>query len=206
MTYSEDKRRRVEQFAEYLRLMHDRAFDEVGNCCYITFEERRRRGTPGGRKLSEEEKAAQEVARQSRDAGIDGAGGPDESAAMSLPDEGWRQDDSKNRFVQFSIEHDWFCVDLPRQTLHRAEAGQILRCRQGFFYLRDRPEFALYGENVEKYDPFRKIYTYGDEESPAEDMAYILFDLWHFPVESKFYVTAASFNGKFCWEQGLAIQ
>ena len=30
--------RRTRQFARYLKRMHDRAFDEVRNCCYIIFE------------------------------------------------------------------------------------------------------------------------------------------------------------------------
>ena len=139
-------------------------------------------------------------------AGSDDAAGPDDSATANVPNMGWRQDDSQNRFIQFSIEHDWFCIDLPRKTLHRAEAEQILRRRQGFFYLRDRPEFTLYGEDVERYDPFRKIYTYGDEDSAAADMAFVFFAVWRFPVDSRFYVSAASFNGKYQWEQGLAIR
>ncbi len=204
--YGTELDRRTQQFAHYLKLMHDRAFDEVRNCCYIIFEERRPGDGRGRGKVSDEEKAALELARQASDAGIGGDGDPDESASISLPDEGWRQDASKNRFIQFSIEHDWFCVDLPRQTLYRPEAERVLRDRQGFFYLRERPQFALYGEDVEKYDPFRKIYTYGDEESAAQDMAYILFQVWRFQVDSRFYVSAGSFNGKFDWEQEVAIQ
>ncbi len=206
LDYRTELDRRIQQFAHYLKLMHDRAFDEVGNCCYIIFEERRPRGVRGGGRFADEEKVARELVRQASDAGIGGAGGPDESASIILPDEGWRQNELKNRFIQFSIEHDWFCVDLPRQTLYRPEAERVLGNRRGFFYLRDRPEFTLYGEDVEKYDPFRKVYVYGDEKSAAEDMAYILFDLWRFPVDSRFYVTAASFNGEHEWEQGVAIQ
>jgi hypothetical protein len=196
----------IAQFKHYLELMHDRAFEEVRGCCYICFEERRPRSACGSRKQSGEKKATLELTREASNAGIGGAGDSGESAAINLPDEGWRQDDSKNRFIQLSIEHDWFCVDLPRKTLYRPEAEQILRRRQGFFYLRDRPEFTLYGEDIDGYDPFRKIYIYGDEESATQDMAYIFFHVWRFPVDCHFYISAASFNGKYRWEQGLAIQ
>ena len=204
--YRAELDRRIQQFAHYLKLMHNRAFEQVRNCCYIIFEECRPGGVPSGGKFSDEEQVALELARQASDAGIGDIGGPDESATTNLPDEGWRQDDSQNRFIQFSIEHDWFCIDLPRKTLYRPEAEQILRRRQGFFYLCARPEFTLYGEDVDGYDPFRKIYIYGDEESAAQDMAYIFFHVWRFPVDFRFYVSAASFNGKHHWERGLAIQ
>ena len=44
-----------------------------------------------------------------------------------LPTEGWRGDDSQSRFVQFSFEKKFFCLDMPLQTLYRAEAEEILR-------------------------------------------------------------------------------
>ena len=50
------------------------------------------------------------------------------------------------------------CAGPALQTLYRPEAEQILRSKRGFFYLRDRPEFTLKDEDVEGYDPFRKIY------------------------------------------------
>jgi hypothetical protein len=94
---------------------------------------------------------------------------------------------------------------MPRQTLFRAEAEQILRRRRGFFYLRDRPEFTLHGEDIDGYDPFRKIYIYRDEESAAEDMAFIFFQIWKFPVDWRFYVTAAAFGQQTDWERGTPI-
>jgi hypothetical protein len=62
---------------------------------------------------------------------------------------------------------------MPRQTLSRDEAQQIVRYRTGFFYLSDRKQFTLHCEDVEGYDPFRKVYVYRDESSAAEDMAFI---------------------------------
>jgi hypothetical protein len=37
-------------------------------------------------------------------------------------------------------------------------------------------------------------------------MAFIFFQVWKFPVDSRLFVTSASFNGKHEWEQGLAIE
>jgi hypothetical protein len=111
------------------------------------------------------------------------------------------------RFTQFSFEENWFCIDLPVQTLKRCEAEQILRRRIGFFFLRDRQQFTLHGEQTAGSDPFRKVYLYGDEWSAAEDMAFVLFEVWRFPVDVRLYVTAAAFgDGRPDWEQRLSIQ
>ena len=111
-----------------------------------------------------------------------------------------------NRFIQFSFENKWFCIDMPIQTLFRPEAEEILRYRKGFFDLADRKQFTLHGEDVEGHDPFRKIYVYGDEESAAEDMAFVFFQVWKFPVESRLFVSSAAFSGKHDWEQGVPIE
>lgn len=96
---------------------------------------------------------------------------------------------------------------MPLQTLYWAEAEQILRCRKGFFYLRDRPQFTLKEEDVDGYDPFRRAYIYGDEESAAEDMAFIFFQVWRFPVDWTFYVKAAAFRDKKTdWEDGTPFE
>lgn len=194
--YRTDVDRRIQDFAHFLKRMHYRAFEEVNGPCFIIFEEYR----PCVPKLPEEEQAALTLAQEAsnNDTG--------ESMVGGLPQQGWRPDAMQNRFVQFSIEENWFCLDLPRQTLYHHEAGRILHDHRGFFYLRERADFTLYGEDVRRYDPFRKVYVYGDEESAAEDMGHVLFQIWGLPVNSRFLVTATSFNGKFHWEQGLAIQ
>jgi len=206
-TFHEELDRRIEQFTHYLKLMHDRAHEEAHGPCFIIFEERRPGGTSDDEELAEEKKLALElVVQEFTDAGIGGAGTLDESVMIDLPDEVWRQDDSQNRFIQFSFERNWFCIDMPLDTLYRPEAEQILRSRQGFFFLRDRKQFTLHEEDVEGHDPFRKIYVYGDEASAAEDMAFIFFQVWKFPVDSRFYVTASAFSGKHGWERGFPIE
>ncbi len=110
-----------------------------------------------------------------------------------------------NRFVQYSFEADFFCLDLPVDTLRREEAKQILRDRTGFFWLRERPEFRLYHEDVQGHDPFRKVYHYGDEPAAAQDAAYLFFTLWRLPTDSRLYVSAAPFGGSERWEYGKPI-
>ncbi len=205
LDYRAELDRRIAQFASYLRPMNHRAHEIAQTNCFIIFEERR----PGGEStpaLAEKKELAVRVAPEAfgNPGNIDSPDLGDEQ--RDLPDEGWRPDDSQNRFIQFSIENKWFCMDLPLQTLYRAEAEEILRYRKGFFYLRDRKQFTLYEEDVEGHDPFRKIYVYGDEESASEDMAFIFFHVWKFPVCSRFYVKAASFRGKHQWEWGVPIE
>ena len=206
--YSEELARRTGQFAGYLKKMYHRAHEQVHGSCFIIFEERHPSKGSGEPALTETIKPVLElVVAGFDDAGIASVTIADDSSEIELPDEGWREDDSSSRFIQFSIEKYWFCLDMPLQTLYRAEAEQILRYRKGFFYLRDRPQFTLNEEDVEGYDPFRKVYIYGDEVSAAEDMAFILFQVWKFPVDWRFYVTAAAFGDKKTdWEDGTPLE
>ncbi len=206
--YRQELERRIAQFAGYLRNMHHRAHEEVHGSCFIIFEEQPPSGNSERVALSEAATPALELVQAAfDDAGIASITLADDSLLIDLPDEGWREDDSQNRFIQFSFERNWFCLDMPLQTLYRAEAEQILRSRHGFFYLRDRPEFTLKGEDVDGYDPFRKIYVYGDEQSAAEDMAFIFFQVWKFPVDWRFFMTAAAFGDKETdWEDGTPLE
>jgi hypothetical protein len=208
LDYSQELARRIEQFAGYLKKMYHRAHEQVHGPCFIIFEERPPSHGPGDAELTEAVKPVLELVMAGfDDAGIASITVTDDSPMIELPDEGWKEDDSQNRFVQFSIEKNWFCLDMPIQTLYRAEAEQILRCRKGFFYLRDRPQFRLTEEDVDGYDPFRKVYIYGDEQSAAEDMAFIFFQVWRFPVDWRFYVKAAAFGDKKTdWEDGTPLE
>jgi hypothetical protein len=206
--YSQELRRRIGQFSGHLKKMRHRANEEVQGSCFIIFQERPSTKGDGDAVLAEAAKPLLElVVAGFDDAGITSVTVTDDWSMSDLPDEGWKEDNSSSRFIQFSIEKTWFCLDMPIQTLYRTEAEQILRCRKGFFYLRDRPQFTLKGEHVEGYDPFRKVYIYGDEESAAEDMAFIFFQVWRFPVDWRFYVKAAAFGDKKTnWEQGTPLE
>ena len=206
--YSKELERRIGQFAGYLKKMYHRAHEEVHGPCYIIFEERPPTNVAGGTALTEAAKPALElVVAAFDDAGVASVTMADDSPPVELPDEGWKEEDSQARFIQFSFEKDWFCLDMPLQTLYRAEAERIVRSRKGFFYLRDRPEFTLQGEDVDGYDPFRKVYLYGDEDAAAEDMAFVYFQVWRFPVDWRFFVKAAAFGDKKpAWEYGTPIE
>ncbi len=57
----------------------------------------------------------------------------------------------------------------------------------------------------EGYDPFRRVYLYGDEGRTAEDTAFVFYRAWGLPVYSPLYITAASFSGEYRWERGTPI-
>lgn len=200
--YRKELERRIAQFVDYLRPMNHRAHEIAHGPCFMIFEERRPTGVSDGVLVEKRELALHAVKSAFGEFGFSEDGG---GTSFGLPEEGWRADDSLNRFIQFSFENKWFCIDMPIQTLFRAEAEEILRYRQGFFDLADRKQFTLYGEDVDGFDPFRKVYIYGDEQSAAEDMAFIFFQVWKFPVDSRLYVTSSAFAGEHRWEQGVPI-
>lgn len=205
--YRQELERRIGQFSAYLKKMSHRALEEVHGSCFIIFEERLHTNGSGEPVLTEAAKPALEkVVAAFDDAGIASVTITDESFFIELPDEGWKEDDSQTRFIQFSFEKDWFCLDMPLQTLYRAEAEQIWRSRKGFFYLKDQPVFTLKDEDVDGYEPFRKAYVYGDENSAAEDMAFIFFQVWRFPLDWRFFVKAAAFGKDVRWENGEPIE
>ena len=44
---------------------------------------------------------------------------------------------------------------------------------------------------VKEFNPVHRDYEYGEEGIAAEDMAFIVFDLWKLPVDVSFDLTAA---------------
>lgn len=206
--YSQELRRRTAQFTACLKKMHHRAHEEVQGSYFIIFQERLSRKDSDDDELKASVTPSLEFAITGfSDAGLDSVTLTEDYPICDIPTEGWKQDNSSPRFIQCSIEKNWFCLDMPLQTLYRHEAEQIFRCRKGFFFLRDRPQFTLKGEHTEGYDPFRKIFIYGDEDSAAEDMAFVFFQIWKFPVDWRFYVYAAAFGSKKTnWEKGAPLE
>ena len=206
--YSEILKRRIDQFSGYLKKMYHRGHNEVGGPCFLIFKERWPNNTNGHDELTAAVKPSLELVLHGFEVAAKDSLTMDSFLSFpDLPEEGWREDNSQSRFIQFSFEEKWFCMDMPLQTLFLPEAEQILRSLKGFFFLRDRPEFTLFGEDVEGYDPFRKIYLYGDEQTAAEEMAFIFFHVWKFPVDWRFFVKAAAFSGKETnWEWGTPIE
>jgi hypothetical protein len=111
------------------------------------------------------------------------------------------------RYVQFAFEKAHFVMDLPKDTLEPAEAKEIMRRRKGFFYVSERQPKKYPPREVERYDPFRKVFVYGEEQAAAEDTAFIFFVVWRFSLDARLYVTASAFGeGTPRWEQRVAIQ
>ena len=110
--YRAEHSRRVAQFIGCLRPMDDRASVIARSSCFIVFEEGRATDASAPELV---EKAQLALARP--DEALGGSMFPDapfdEMVQMDLPDEGWRESDSDERFIQFSMERDWFCMDLP---------------------------------------------------------------------------------------------
>ena len=184
--YGEEFRRRVEQFAMYLKKMYTRSHDEVGGNCFMIFDEDSSDNPSASNALSAVATPELELVEAAfDDASFSSNSLNDETITMELPDEGWKEDDSQHRFIQFSFNENWFCMDMPLTALYRIEAEKILESRNGFFYVRDRPQFELNGDDVDQFEPFRKIYVYGDEESAAEDMAFIVSKMGLKPSPSR---------------------
>jgi hypothetical protein len=206
-TFQEDLERRTEQFRQYLELMRHRRRELTKGDCFLRFEERLDTDDPNVDPLTESKALVCEAVHEGvvGDEGI-GSSAFDEIVVIDLPIEGWRGDDSNSRFIQFSFNARYFDMDIPNTTLYRAEAEVILRDRPGFFYLLDHREFEFPEENAEHFNPLRKAFVYGDDRLAAEDMAYVWFHVWKFPVDWRFYVTAAAFVQKTTWEQGFPIE
>ena len=206
-SYAEELNRRIEQFTKILKKMHRRAHEEIHGPCFAIFAEDDPRADRHREKSAAVQMAEELILAGFADAGVDSITCIDRRNQFDLPREGWGSSDTMSRYVQFAFEEKWFCIDMPLQTLYRDEGETILRSRQGFFYLADRPEFTLDGEATEDFDPFRKIYVYGDERSAAEDMAFVWFHLWRFPVDSSLYLNAQPFNGqRVRWKDGSPLR
>ena len=203
--FNEEKRRRINQFAEYLRLMGLRAHKVAKDSCFIIFNE----DPPED---AESPKLKESVAIKvdclaeggSASGGSGGSGGPGD--AHELPQEGSR--DLPARYIQFAFMRDCFYLELPNNTVFPYEAEQIFRHRLGFYWAKDRPDLRWVRSNWKDmltWEPLQKIYLYRDEESAAEDMAFIVFQIWHFPVDTPLYVKAASFHTKHRFEHGKRV-
>lgn len=198
--------RRIEQFRHYLELMQQRRRRIGDEDCFIIFDDREDPNGPAADHLDE----SKALVRESVLEGVVWGEGTDPVSlgqAVDLPDEGWRGDGCGLRFLQFRFNRQSFDLDIPNTTLSRAEAEIILRRRSGFFHAVERLdlEHPANREITKRFGPLRKGYVNGDESSAAEDMAFIWFSVWRFPVDWILYVTAVAFHGGHEYEQGLAL-
>jgi hypothetical protein len=189
-TFNEEKRRRIEQFADYLRLMGLRRHKFTKGDCYIVFDD----SPPEDAESRQLKESAIKV-----DCLADGDSASGSEAASDCPTSDWQGGEAQTRYVQFAFRPDCFYMELPNATLFPQEAEQILRHRPGFYWAKNRPDLRWVRRNwkdMVKWEPLQKVYLYGDEESAAEDMAFILFQVWNFPVDSPLYIKAGVFGSK----------
>ena len=199
-TYVDEERRRIEQFAEYLRLMELRRHKIVKDTCFIIFED------------SPPEDAESPRLKESVAIKVDALAGGSASAGPgntgSQPKRGKRRERCF-RYIQFAFRQDRFYLELPNATIYPQDADQILQCRLGFYWAKNRTDLPWIRGDwkfMVKFNPLQKVYLYRDEETAAEDMAFILFQVWHFPVDSPLYVKAASFHSGHRFEWGKRIE
>ncbi len=197
-TFAGEKRRRLAQFAEYLRLMGLRRHKVVKNDdCFIIFDDT----SPDD---AESPKLKESVAIKV-DCLANGGSASCGGEAESLPSDSQGEE---KRYLQFAFGQDCFFMDLPNNTVFPPEVEQILTHSMGFYWAKNRTDLRWVRgnwENTVTWNPLQKVYLYRDEESAAEDMAFILFQVWNFPVDSPLYVKAASFHTHHRFEQGKRI-
>jgi hypothetical protein len=201
-TYLDEERRRIAQFAEYLRLMGLRHHKVVKHdACFIIFDE-----APPDDAESPKLKKRVAIEVDCLTGGGSASGG--RGGVEGLPKPG-KPRKRRFRYIQFAFQRDNFYVELPNNTVFPPEVEQILRCRQGFYWAKNRLDLRWVRANwkdMVKWDPLQKVYIYRDEESAAEDMAFILYQIWHFPVDTPLYVKAASFHTNHRFEWGKRIE
>jgi hypothetical protein len=198
--YVDEKCRRIEQFAQYLRLMRVRRKSIAKRTCFAIFEE----SPPDGVDAWHiKESAATPVNFL--------ANGSSDFWGESLPDI-WTPDSTGNesyRYMQFAFHRDSVLLDMPHNTLFPNEAEQVLQQRCGFFYAKNRPDLWWIRSNwkdIVEWNPLQKVYLHDDEESAAEDMAFIMFQVWKFPVDWTWYVKAAVFGSDRKFERGKPLE
>lgn len=184
-TYLNEKRRRICQFTDYLRQMGIRRRKSIKSDCFIIFDDSPPEDAESPR--------LKEAAVVRVEAGGSLAGQSGETAGD------WLGEEARPRYIQFAFRQDCFYMELPNATVTLHEVKQIARHRLGFYWARNRTDLRWVRHNWKdmlKWEPLQKVYLYRDEESAAEDMAFVFFQVWNFPVDSPLYIKAAAFGNK----------
>jgi hypothetical protein len=115
----------------------------------------------------------------------------------------------RSRFAQclFEASRPYFVLDLPNSTLERPEAEVLLRERAGFVRAADQPGLRYSTKSLKEDDPLCRQYLHLDVDQAADDIAYVLFDLYALDVTTPLYQTTACFEGCACWyERGVPFE
>lgn len=111
----------------------------------------------------------------------------------------------RERYVQFAFMKESFYIDVPNNTLSSPEARRLMRCRTGFFFVREhRPPWVGLKEwksLARDLDPVQKLYRNVDTRLAAEDTAFILHSLWKLPIDHPLYYRSLCFNARRRWER-----
>jgi len=211
--YETEKQRRIAQFAAELKPMHYRTVQVVNDCCFAIINERTVDDSSTSALTANtqaEKKAVVTIGDTLDDLFVD-----DNDSSFEMEgwdDDGWREENS-DRFVQIIFLEHHFEMDLPRTTLWPNEAKTILRNRSNFFFLGSRAQTNnhsgttrstdIHRATIRDFNPLRKAYVHGDFHSVADDIAYIFFTLWRFPIDSTLYLT--TFGGGNNWDNGKPL-
>jgi hypothetical protein len=90
-----------------------------------------------------------------------------------------------SRFVQFWFSGESFRIDLPNTVLTKAETAIIMRDRPAFFFANTHSKTDGRKAAVSRFNPLCREYTGGEEKTAADDMAFILFDIWKLPLDMR---------------------
>jgi len=215
--YRGEMERRIQQFARYIALMDERTRVLAKRSCFLIF------GEKGDDQETSEHYTAVAARAPQPALALAGRpvgtlfGGPELTSIQMLPnaDESWDErapeirppwKKERTRFVQFLFRRRLFAMDLPNTTIYPPEARRLYCERSGFVREAEAGVRNSFPEHVEQFDPITKAYIHSDAISAAEDVAYVFFVLWRFPVDSAFCVKASSFRGPYKWERGLLIR
>jgi hypothetical protein len=103
--YRAEIERRIGQFRHYLHLMDRRAHEEARGSCFLIFENHHPDEDPTREMREEREPALAAVAEAFGVSGGTTALG--EPRPPDLPEEGWREEGSPLRFVQFAFQREY---------------------------------------------------------------------------------------------------
>jgi len=125
--YQQELRRRIGQFRDHIAAMNHRAHEIAHGPCFMIFEEREPKGCGAAPPQTGHEESVQRLFQTFTELGLLEVA--DTTWQPDLPEEGWREGPTADRFVQFSFERDCFHLDMPIHTLTREEGEQIVRYR-----------------------------------------------------------------------------
>lgn len=109
--------------------------------------------------------------------------------------------------VQFCFEDKWFAVDITNTCLAPEDAARILGERRGFYREAENPGAGVTTKvsDLVEFDPIGRKYIYGDEDEAAQDVAYVLYDVWGLDPQAELLVTASAFEGP-SWEKNAPLK